>query len=255
MEPMTPEERAAKIAEIRRQCQELPELMRDAKLLLDYFDEHILQFRSIEATLGTLDHSPAIDDETVLPGHVSTKAARSVGTLKAECDQLAGEVERLTNIINPGDQIQRCVPCAGTGHTEYGFKDCQLCKGHGFVMTRWSDVVNNLEHQLAEHAALWGKLRGEVRAKWFRKDLHPEYSRGLNEVLALIDSLSPAPKPEAVLCECKDCSRCKGWSVYGGDICDLCENTGIDNGDCGVHPNLKHSQPPQRQTESKQEKA
>jgi len=44
-------------------------------------DRHIISFRSVEASLGTLDHSEAINDEKALPDWTSRKVAQVVSQL------------------------------------------------------------------------------------------------------------------------------------------------------------------------------
>jgi hypothetical protein len=58
-------------------------------------DDTDIVFRTIEATLGVLDHSAAIDDESALAEHVSSKVARLVTAhraLRQRCEAL--EVDR-----------------------------------------------------------------------------------------------------------------------------------------------------------------
>lgn len=53
-----------------------------------------------------------------------------------------------------------------------------------------------------------------------------------------IAQLELIPTESDPVCECKKCTGCKGFSVHDPEPCDLCCNTGIDNGDCALHPNL-----------------
>ena len=49
------------------------------------------------------------------------------------------------------------------------------------------------------------------------------------------------PQLALQICECRKCPRCQGFSVNtGSEDCHLCDNTGVDNGDCAVHRSLAY---------------
>jgi hypothetical protein len=64
-------------------------------------DEFVISLRSIEATLGTLDHSAAINDEKQLGAHLSWKIARLLNerdALRAACLTVKDYLNRLEGL-------------------------------------------------------------------------------------------------------------------------------------------------------------
>lgn len=244
--PMTPEQRAA----IRKfyDCTGQEQMSRiqgsalgHISILLDQLavetqradaaessNENLTQFcrdaqsLAIEIVWGVKAGKPMTPEISYTAGIGGVQQAFDI--LKAERDQLAGEVERFRGIIDAAGglstgwkhgtegrhllAIQSIL--SGNGEVKHDglAEEIQRLKEEyrpALESVGWFVRENaDLKEQLAEHAALCGKLREAVVEKLtFDPDSYDPWDRGYalakEDALAIIDSLAPAPKPEAVV--------------------------------------------------------